>query len=143
MIDVTPLPHLNAGLNATAAVLLTFGVFQIKRGNKRLHQIAMFSASVVSALFLASYLTYHYNAPIFLFNGEGGIRIFYYTVLITHVILATVNAPMILWTLWRAFKGDFEKHKKIARLTAPLWFYVSVSGIVVYLMLYQFNPAAA
>ncbi len=141
MIDVSPLPHLNAGLNATAATLLAFGFYQIKQGNRQLHKIIMMTAAAVSAVFLVSYLTYHYNAPIFLFNGVGPIKIFYYFVLITHVILASINAPMILWALWRALRGEFDKHKKIARWTAPVWFYVSVSGIVVYLMLYQFNPS--
>jgi len=143
MLDVMTLPHLNAGLNGMAAILLAFGFYQIKSGNKERHKAVMLSAVVVSAVFLASYLTYHYHSPIYLFNGVGPIKTFYYALLISHVVLAALNVPMIIWALWRALSGNFDKHKRIARWTAPIWFYVSISGIGVYLMLYQFNPPVA
>lgn len=146
MLDV--LPSINATLNGTAAVLLTLGYIAIRRKNVAVHMRLMISAVVVSALFLICYLVYHYlkhqatgkgHTP---FQGTGIIRPIYFTLLISHVILAAVNLPMILITLYRAAKGQFDKHRRIARWTWPIWMYVSVTGVIVYLMLYHwFKPA--
>lgn len=141
MIDIAALPHLNAALNAVAAALLAVGFGLVRAGRKEQHKAVMLAAFAVSSVFLASYLTYHANAPIYLFRGQGGWRAFYYVVLVSHVLLAAVAAPLVLATLWRALKGRFEPHRRWARWTLPIWLYVSVSGIVVYLMLYRFNPS--
>jgi uncharacterized membrane protein YozB (DUF420 family) len=143
MPDVAALPHLNAGLNGLAAILLLVGYTFVRRGQPARHKAVMISAAAVSALFLVSYLTYHANAPVFEYRGQGAVRAFYYFILVTHVVLAAVVAPMILVTLYRALKGTFERHRKLARWTFPVWLYVSVTGIVVYLMLYQFQPGGA
>jgi uncharacterized membrane protein YozB (DUF420 family) len=100
----------------------------------------MISALIVSSLFLISYVTLRFYAPIFVFQGEGLIRVFYYTLLVSHVFLAIAIVPLVSITVIRALKDRFTAHKKIARLTWPIWMYVSISGIVVYLMLYQFYP---
>lgn len=131
------LPTLNATLNAIAAFFLLTGFISIKRGHKELHKKLMSLALVMSALFLTSYLFYHYHVPSKKFPDLGWIKTLYLFILIPHVILAVVMVPMILKTFWHAYKQEWEKHKKIARLTFPIWMYVSVTGVVVYLMLYQ------
>lgn len=148
VLDV--LPSINASLNGIAAILLALGYVAIRRKNVERHKRFMISAVVVSVLFLICYLTYHTlkqratgmgHTP---FQGTGLIRPIYFTLLISHVILATVNLPMILITLYRAFKGQFEQHRRIARWTLPIWMYVSVTGVIVYLMLYHFfNPGSS
>ena len=111
------------------------------------HRLCMLTASVLSGLFLVSYVTYHSIRTYFFgvgptrFSGTGLSRPIYFTILASHTFLATAVAPFVVWTLWRALKGNFEKHKRLARLVFPVWIYVSVTGVVVYLMLYQIYPA--
>ncbi|MCW8835169.1 MAG: DUF420 domain-containing protein [Rhodospirillales bacterium] len=140
MIEIQTLPHINASLNAIAMVFLIAGFALVRSGRKDAHRAVMIAATITSALFLISYSIYHANAPIFEFRGQGLIRVVYYTALISHVILAAVVAPMILLALWRAARGRFEQHRRLARWTWPVWLYVSVTGIFVYLMLYHFHP---
>jgi uncharacterized membrane protein YozB (DUF420 family) len=131
------LPHVNAGLNALATAFLTAGLVFIRTGRKQAHRAAMIGAVLASAAFLVSYLIYHYTAPMLAFPLHGPIRPVYYTILIGHVILAMVIVPLVPITLARALAGRFDRHRAIARWTLPLWLVVSVSGVVVYLMLYQ------
>lgn len=129
---------LNAILNGTSAVLLVCGYAAIRNGKMAVHKIFMVSAFWVSTAFLISYLIYHYRVHrVVLFQGQGWIRPVYFTILISHIILAVVIVPMILVTLRRAWLERFDKHKLIARLTLPLWLYVSVTGVIVYWMVYQ------
>ncbi len=135
------LPHLNAALNATSGVLLLLGLYFISRRHVRAHLTCMIAALIVSTLFLISYVTYHYQYGSMHFRGEGWVRPVYFTILITHVFLAVVIVPLVALTLRRALRGEFNHHKRIARWTFPLWLYVSVTGVIVYLMLYRLYPA--
>jgi uncharacterized membrane protein YozB (DUF420 family) len=135
------LPHLNALLNATSAVLLISGYRFIRQGRINAHKRCQLSALTTSALFLASYLTYHFFHGSTRFAGQGISRPVYFTILISHTILAVVIVPLVGLTLWRALRADFERHRRIARITLPLWLYVSVTGVIVYLMLYQLYPS--
>jgi len=135
------LPHLNAVLNATSALLLLAGFRFIRLGRIQTHRNCQVTAVLTSTLFLISYLTYHYYHGATRFAGQGIVRPLYFTILITHTILAVVIVPLIIVTLCRAVRGDFIRHRRIARWTLPLWLYVSVTGVVVYLMLYQIYPA--
>jgi uncharacterized membrane protein YozB (DUF420 family) len=128
---------LNASLNGVSAVLLAGGYAAIRSGKIAVHKAFMISAFVVSSVFLASYLVYHYRVGHVAFQGQGWIRPVYFVLLTTHTILAVVIVPMILVTLRRAWLGKFDRHRVIARWTLPLWFYVSVTGVIVYLMVYQ------
>ena len=142
MIDyVSYLPHLNACLNATSAVLLFAGYSFIRARNVIAHRACQIAALVVSLLFLASYLTYHFHHGATRFPGTGLARPIYFTILITHTILAVVIVPLVAVTFYRAVRGDFARHRRIARITLPLWLYVSVTGVIVYLMLYQIYPS--
>jgi len=138
---ISYLPHLNACLNGTSAVLLLAGYLSIRAGKVAAHRACQISALVVSSLFLASYLTYHYFHGTTRFQGTGLARPFYFTVLTSHTILAIVIVPLIIVTFIRAFRLDFVRHRKIALVTLPLWFYVSITGVIVYLMLYQIYPS--
>lgn len=131
------LPALNAILNATSAVLLTIGWLLIRRGHWKHHRAFMIAAFSTSILFLISYLTYHAHAGSKHFTGQGAIRTVYFTILLTHTVLAAVIVPLVLVTLSRGLSGRFDRHRAIARWTLPLWLYVSITGVVVYLMLYQ------
>src|SRR5216683_770048 len=131
------LPHLNALLNTTSAILLLAGFRFIRRGRIRAHRNCQLTALFSSTFFLASYLTYHYFHGATRFPGQGIARPIYFIILITHTILAVVIVPLIFVTLYRAVRLDFIRHKKIARWTLPLWLYVSVTGVIVYLMLYR------
>jgi uncharacterized membrane protein YozB (DUF420 family) len=137
MLSIADLPALNATLNAISAVLLTTGYILIRQRRIAWHRLCMLSAFSTSTLFLISYLVYHANIGSRPFAGHGPIRYVYFTILITHVTLAAVIVPMALITLSRALKRRFPRHKAIARWTLPLWLYVSVTGVIVYLMLYQ------
>lgn len=130
------LPHLNAVLNATTIVLLLLALRFIRARRVSAHRGAMIGAICVSAVFLVSYLVYHFSAPIFVFRGEGLVRPAYYAFLISHVTAAALVTPMILVTAWRGLSGNL-RHRAIARWTWPLWMYASVSGIVVYALLYH------
>ena len=137
MIQIAELPVVNAALNFTAAVLIGTGFYFIRQKNIRAHKVCMISALAVSALFLTSYLTYHYNAGSVRFTKPGWIRNVYFPLLISHTILAAVVLPMVLRTSFLALKGRFANHVRIARWTFPMWMYVSITGVLVYLMLYQ------
>ncbi|MFG0318115.1 MAG: DUF420 domain-containing protein [Planctomycetota bacterium JB042] len=140
-MSVRDLPTLNACLNGAAALCLLFGYWSIKvRKDERAHKRAMLAATACSALFLVSYLTYHAQVGSRPYQGTGTIRIVYFAILISHTILAAVNVPMIVTTLVLAFRDRRERHRKWARRTFPIWLYVSLTGIVVYLMLYVFEP---
>jgi putative membrane protein len=127
----------NASLNGISAVLLAGGYAAIRAGKRDVHKKFMISAFAVSTVFLASYLLYHYRVGHVVFRGQGWIRPVYFTLLTSHTILAIVIVPLILITLRRAWLEKFDKHKLIARWTLPLWLYVSVTGVIVYLMVYQ------
>ena len=135
------LPHLNACLNATSAILLFSGWRFIKAHNVAAHRACQISALIVSLLFLTSYLTYHYNHGTTRFQGTGLARPIYFTILTSHTILAIVIVPLVALTFFRAFRADFVRHRRIARITLPLWLYVSITGVIVYLMLYQIYPS--
>lgn len=137
MLQVTDLPALNATLNGMAAILLTMGWAFIRRKDTRSHRVCMIGALVTSAAFLASYLVYHYHVGSRPFPHEGPIRIVYFTILITHVVLAVAIVPLVLMTVSRALREQFARHRAIARWTLPLWLYVSVTGVAVYWMLYR------
>ena len=134
------LPHLNAFLNGTSAVLLFTGYSFIRARNVIAHRACQIAALIVSSLFLASYLTYHYHHGSTRFLGVGFVRPLYFAILTSHTILAVVIVPLVTLTFYRAFRGDFIRHRRIARITLPLWLYVSVTGVIVYFMLYHFYP---
>ena len=136
MISVSQLPTLNAALNSLSAVLLFAGYLFIRAKNREAHRRCMLAAFACSMLFLVSYLLYHFQVGSVGFKGQGWIRPVYFTILITHTILATAVVPLALITLVRALREKFDAHRRIARWTLPIWLYVSVTGVVVYLMLY-------
>ena len=137
MISITDLPALNASLNAVSALFLILGYFFIRTKQVNRHRAAMLAAFSTSILFLISYLVYHYHVGSKPFPGQGWIRSVYFMILISHVVLAATIAPLALATLTLAWKERFQTHRRLARWTLPLWLYVSLTGIVVYLMLYQ------
>ena len=145
-MTVHDLPTVNATLNGLSAIFLIVGFIAIKRGNKIAHRNCMVTAFCTSVVFLACYLTYHTWLAVVLHQGPtrflnpAWFRPIYLTILATHTLLAIAIVPLILMTLWRAKKGNFEAHKKIARWTWPLWLYVSVTGVVIYLLLYRIFP---
>jgi uncharacterized membrane protein YozB (DUF420 family) len=136
-MQITDLPAVNATLNALSSIWLTCGYIFIRQRKISAHRFCMIAALITSALFFISYLIYHYHAGSKPFAGQGAIRTVYFTILTTHTILATAIVPLALITLFRALKERFDKHKRLARWTLPIWFYVSVTGVVIYLMLYQ------
>ncbi len=136
-VSVSSLPLVNATLNGIATVLLIVGYLCIRRRRIAAHRAAMIAAFSTSVLFLISYVIYHAHAGSRPFPGQGPIRVVYFTILISHIILAAVVPPLAAMTLWRGLRGDVPRHVAIARWTFPIWLYVSVTGIVVYLMLYQ------
>ena len=140
-MSLTDLPAVNACLNGLSAVFLMTGYVFIRRGNKIAHRNCMVSAFVTSTIFLVCYLTYHFSVKtITRFKEPGWFRPIYLTILLTHTVLAVVIVPLVLMTLHRAVKERFDLHKKIARWTWPLWMYVSVTGVVIYLLLYRIFP---
>jgi protein SCO1/2 len=133
-----PLPAVNATLNGTCALLLMLGWFLIMTRRVRGHAACMISAVVVSALFLASYLLYHFEAGSMAFRGQGALKATYLSILLSHTLLATFGVvPLVTLTLIRAIRGNFQKHAEIARVTFPIWLYVSITGVIIYWMLYQ------
>lgn len=134
---ISGLPVVNAFLNGTSAVLLTVGYLFIRRRRVRGHKICMGTAFGVSCLFLISYLIHHYEVGSVPFAGQGAIRVVYFAILVSHIFLAAVVVPLALTTLYRGLSEQFDRHVKIARWTLPIWLYVSVSGVVVYVMLYR------
>ena len=138
-LELSDLPTVDAALNATSAVLLTLGFILIRRGKVRAHKACMLSAVGTSTLFLSCYLTYHYFHGTTRFLGQGLVRPLYFSILISHTVFAVVIVPLVLTTLYRALRGRFELHRRIARWTLPAWLYVSVTGVVVYWMLYHLD----
>ena len=138
MITISDLPTVNAILNTISTVLLSVGFLMIRRRNIVAHRNCMIAAFVVSGFFLTSYLIYHYYAGSTPFEGSGWIRSVYFAVLIPHIILAALILPLALITLYFALRKRFTKHRRIARWTLPIWLYVSVTGIIVYWLLYHF-----
>ena len=139
MPDATILPHVNATLNGMGAILLVTGYISVRQKKITAHRACMVGAFVLSILFLISYLIYHYQAGSVKFQGTGGLRTFYLTVLASHSLLAAIVPFLAVVTLWRALRERFDKHRKIARWTLPIWLYVSVTGVVVYWMLYHLD----
>jgi uncharacterized membrane protein YozB (DUF420 family) len=137
MIAMTDLPTLNAALNFTAAVLIGTGFYCIKQRNIRAHKACMIAALAVSGLFLASYLVYHYNVGSVRFTKQGWLRTVYFPLLITHTTLAALVLPMVLRTVFFGLKGRFAHHVKIGRWTFPVWLYLSVTGVLFYVLLYR------
>lgn len=142
MISISDLPAVNATLNGVSALLLVAGFVAIRGRRIVLHRTLMLSAIGTSTLFLASYLYYHAHAGTTRFTATGWVRPIYFVILLTHTVLAIAIVPLVVVTVYRALRGDFLRHRRIARVTLPVWLYVSVTGIAVYLMLYQFFPAA-
>ncbi len=136
MMDVSSLPALNATLNSASAILLACGWVLIRRRRIAAHRACMATAFVVSTAFLVSYVIYHMHAGSVPYTGTGPLRPIYFFILITHIILATAIVPLALVTLGRALRGRFAAHARLARWTLPIWLYVSVTGVVVYVMLY-------
>ena len=139
-IDLDPkytsfLPTLNALVNGSTTVILVLAFLAIKRGNRQLHKRLMMSALTLSIVFLISYLTYHSSTEETKFGGEGAIRYIYYFILLTHILMAGIIVPLVLLTLNRALTEKFDKHRKIARITLPIWLYVSSTGVLVYLLI--------
>lgn len=141
MFEVTQLPAVNATLNGIAAVLLAAGYACIRRGRIDLHRRCMVAAFATSALFLVSYLVYHAQAGSRPFTGEGAVRAAYFTILVSHIVLAAAILPLAIVTLRRGLRRDDARHAALARWTLPIWLYVSVTGVAVYWMLYQLYPA--
>ncbi|NIV39788.1 MAG: DUF420 domain-containing protein [Anaerolineae bacterium] len=140
MVGLPSLPSLNATLNAASAALLTAGYLLIRRRKVTAHKTCMLLAFIFSILFLTSYVYYHYHHGSTPFPGRGWVRTVYFSILIPHVILAAVILPLALVTLYRALKGRFDRHARIARWTLPLWLFVSVTGVIIYWMLYHLYP---
>lgn len=133
------LPTVNAGLNSLATVLLLTGYGFIRNGRVPAHKASMLSAFVVSMAFLASYVTYHYQVGSKPFPGTGAVRAVYFGILISHVLLAAAVPFLALVTIYRGLKGQWERHKRIAKVTFPIWLYVSVTGVIIYVMLYHWT----
>ena len=133
--EIYYLPLFNAIVNATTSLVLVFAYVAIRKGNRELHKKLMFSALILSALFLISYVSYHSMAESTVFGGEGWIKSVYYFILLSHILLAAIIVPLVLISFSRALSEKFDKHKKIARITLPLWLYVTLTGVIVYLMI--------
>lgn len=138
-MTATDLPALNAFLNASSALLLATGYVLIRRGRRDAHKRVMLAALASSALFLTSYLVYHAQVGSVRFRGQGVLRTVYFTILLTHTVLAVAIVPLVATTLVPALRGRFDRHRRLARITLPLWAYVSVTGVVIYWMLYRLN----
>ena len=134
-VDVSFLPTLHAILNSTTAVMLIIGYYNIRRGNIRVHRAAMVTAFSLSAIFLVSYVTYHFLGERTIYGGDGFLKLFYYFILLTHIVLAVVIVPLVLLSVYFALSEQFVKHKRISRWTFPIWLYVAVTGVLVYLMI--------
>jgi putative membrane protein len=141
MADYSIFPALNAALNGASAILITTGRVLIGRGHVRLHRACMIAAVAVSSLFLACYLYYHAHVGSVRFPGQGWVRTLYFAILISHTLLAAAVAPLVLLSLSYGLRARFDRHRRISRWTFPIWLYVSVTGVVVYVMLYQIYGA--
>jgi uncharacterized membrane protein YozB (DUF420 family) len=141
-LQIVDLPHVNALLNGITIILLACGLYFIRSGERARHKACMLAALAVSAMFLVTYVTYHLSGGFAKFGGEGAIRPVYFAILILHVLLAVAITPLVPWTVWRALRGNFAGHRRIARWTWPLWMFVAVSGVVVYAMAVHLFPYA-
>ena len=139
-MSLSDLPHLNAILNSLSTLFLVTGYVFIRKGRQTAHRNCMVTAFIVSSAFLTSYLIYHFNVPPVKFRDPAWFKPIYLLILLTHVVLAVVIVPMIFITFFHALKGRFEKHKRMARWTWPLWLYVSVTGVLIYFLLYRIFP---
>lgn len=139
-MNLSDLPALNACLNGASTVFLSAGYYFIRKGNKTAHRNCMIAALITSALFLTSYLIYHYNAGRTSFPNPHWFRSTYLVILLTHTVLAVAILPMVFMTVYRAIRGQWDRHRRIARWTWPVWMYVSVTGVLIYLLLYQIFP---
>lgn len=135
------LPHITAALNALAGLLALTGFILIRLGRPHLHRRVMTAAVGASGLFLVAYVIHHFTAPVFVFRGQGVIRPIYFAMLISHSVLAAVVAPMVVIAFRRARRGTIPEHRRLARWTLPIWLYVSVTGLAVYVMVYHLYPA--
>jgi uncharacterized membrane protein YozB (DUF420 family) len=135
-MTVRDLPTINASLNALCTILLLYGVSLIRKGRREQHKRVMLAAFATSIIFLVCYLVYHYEVGSVPYQGQGFMRTIYFSILISHVVLAATVPVLAILTLWRAFQERFDKHRRIAKITFPIWLYVSVTGVLVYLMLY-------
>ena len=141
-MTISDLPAINASLNGLSTAFIVTGLILIKTERKIPHMIAMIGALVTSTLFLACYLTYHFNVPaVTKFTHPGWPKAIYYFILITHIPLAAAILPLVLLTIIPAFRARYDQHRKWAKITAPLWLYVSVTGVLIYLMLYVWYPS--
>lgn len=134
-VDVSFLPTLHAILNSMTAIALVIGYFNIKRGNIKVHRAAMVTAFGLSAIFLVSYVTYHFLGERTIYGGDGLLKLFYYFVLLTHIVLAVVIVPLVLLSVYFAITEQFVRHRRISRWTFPIWLYVAVTGVLVYLLI--------
>ena len=143
MIDLSIFPAINATLNGASAVLITTGRAMIRQKKVNQHRACMIGAVITSSLFLASYLYYHAHVGSVRFPGQGWVRPVYFALLISHTVLAATVVPLVLLTLAAALRGHFDRHRRLARWTYPIWLYVSVTGVLVYVVLYQIYGAHA
>ena len=143
MADLSIFPALNASLNGASAVLIATGRILIRRKKVNLHRACMIAAVTTSTLFLASYLYYHAHVGSVHFPGQGWTRPVYFTLLISHTVLAAVVVPLVVWSLTLGLRGRFERHRRVSRWTYPIWLYVSITGVLVYVILYQIYGAHA
>ncbi len=134
-LDVSYLPRFHAFLNGSCTLLLIAGYVAVRRKQYNIHRTLMVACFLLSSIFLVSYVVYHSQAPATKFGGEGIIRPIYFTILITHIVLAAAILPLALFTISRSWRGEFAKHKKIARITLPIWIYVTATGVIVYFMI--------
>lgn len=140
MLEIHELPHVNAALNGATILFLAAGLYFILQGRPDRHRACMIGALAVSGAFLVSYLIYHFNSGLAQFGGTGVIRPIYFAILIAHILIAVVITPLVPITVFRALSGRFERHKRIARWTWPLWMYVALSGVIVYVMAVHLYP---
>lgn len=133
--DLSFLPLIYSFINGLTAVLLVIAVIQIKKGNRKAHENLMKTNMVLSAIFLVMYILYHITSDPTEFGGTGWIRYIYYFILISHIVLSVTVTPLVLFTFWRGWTGDFERHRKIAKITFPVWLYIAVTGVIVYWMI--------
>ena len=140
-MSVYDLPPVNAVLNGISTLFIILGFILIKKGRPNAHRAAMFTALVSSAAFLTCYLVYHFNAGSVKFTHAGPVKTVYHALLLTHILLAVVNLPMIIITVLAAARKNWTKHRRWAKVTLPVWLYVSITGVLVYLLLYQWYPA--
>jgi putative membrane protein len=140
MVQITDLPHYNAVFNSITIVFLSAGLAFVLSGRRQLHRACMIGALLASSAFLVTYLIYHFNAGLAKFGGEGLVRPLYFSLLVTHVAVAVAIVPLVPITVYRAVTGGFDRHKRIARWTWPLWMFVAVSGVVVYVMTVHLFP---